>query len=618
MKYLSVRPLFVFFLILGVGLSSILIIGISRADALVFRTDSSIDTRFPAGYPATVYVIGNPSVLQQTPISFPTLSPTSTLFIEPTATVTPLGIFPANSAKDLQAFIHAPSGLQSQPYVILTAFESTPGISVEIRGVENLREFVCTGSPCALSLVGSSTIRFTAYSASGAKSPEVIARVRVGSETGGYSVIVDSVNQLSVFRDSCSNIWNVKDQTLETWTKFPESPFQLNTDKVLHLLAARLIVNKIVNAQDCPGGGMGGSSDSPTGCGIERAKTKMIEWQNQFDFKIWSTSLEVGIPPRILKSLLEYESQYWPSNQRFYLDEVGLGQINQLGIDVLLRQNPDFYNKICSSVFSNCSIPYLSLDPASQAVVRGAVINSIDATCATCPNGIDLAKANQSITLIAQLLRSNCEMVDLLNVTGKPSVEYADLWKFTMATYHSGFSCVRDAVVLTRKDNKPLDWENVSKNLDCKGAKGYVNGFWDTLLSFDTYLANSDTASLLQVAPTFLPTQTPVSVPIPTEIPSKAKVWVRVYLDANGNGVPDKIELLDGIHVELLLHNGVKLSGETLNGEVIFDMAGYPPGMNAIVSLPGLYREKLFSLPEDGVVQVDFVFTAPVIPNTIP
>lgn len=593
-------------------------IGISSVDARIPLSDLSLDGQHSQDFPATVYVVGDPSVLQPTPILFPTPSPTATLFVEPVGVTTPVVLSAVNSANDLKAFIHAPSDLLAQPYVVLTAIEAIPGVGVEIRGIENLREFVCTASPCALFLTDSSTIRFTAYSATGKKSPEVIAHVRVESRDGGYTVTIDSVSQLSVYRDSCSNIWNVKDESLQSWLKFPASPFQLNTDKTLHLLAARLITNKIVDAQDCPGGGMGGDLDFPNGCGIERAGPAMTEWQNQYDFKIWSTSLEVGVPPRILKSLIEYESQYWPSNQRFYLDEIGLGQINQLGIDVLLRRSPDFYNKICSSVFSDCSIPYLSLDPYSQAVVRGAIINSVDANCPECAYGIDLERANESIPLIAQLLRANCEMVDFLNVAGKPDVEYDDLWKYTMATYHSGFSCVRDAVVLTRKNNESLDWNSASKNLDCKGAREYVDGFWGTLLSFDTYLADSDSSSLLQVAPTYLPTRTPLVIPIPTQITSKAKVLVRVYLDSNGNGLPENIELLDGISADLSLENGVKLSGVTIKGEILFDMSSYPPGLRVIASLPGLYREKLFSLPEDGVVQVDFVFASPEIPNTLP
>jgi hypothetical protein len=615
LKYLSPQFFLVFSLILGVSLLGIFTIDIFRVNARDLQDQSSIDNRFPNGFPATVYVIGSPSVLQQTPLAFPTLSPTATLLVEPVVTTTPLGLSLANSDQDVRAFIHAPPGLLPQPYVILTAFDPILASSVEIRGYENLREFMCTSSPCALPLNGSSTISFKAYSSSGSESSEVVARVRVENKNGGYYVIIESVNQYALYRDTCSNIWNVKDEIGETWARFPETPFQLNTDKKLHLLAARLIESGIVDARDCQGGGLGGAN-YPTGCGIARANEKMIEWQNQFDFKIWSTSLDMGIPPRILKSLLEYESQYWPSNQRFYVDEIGLGQINQLGIDVLLRQDPSIYNKVCPSLFTDCSRPYTKLEPKEQAIVRGAVLNSIDATCPNCINGFDLVKANESIPLIAELIQANCNLVDYFNSPGKPAIEYEDLWKFTMASYHSGFSCIHNAVTLTREDGKLATWENVSLRLKCKGTEDYVNGFWGTLVSFDAYLLDSDSVSRVQVAPTFIPKPTPI--PPPTEISSSAKVWVRVYLDANNNGIPEDVEMLDGIKAELSLRNGALLSGSTFNGNVIFDMAGYPPGVNAIVRLPGLYREKMISLPEEGIVQVDFVFTVPDIPNELP
>jgi hypothetical protein len=617
LKYLSTSPPFVFILILGMSLLGILTVGISQADARILSNESSsVESRFPQGLPATVYVIGSPLALQPTPVSFPTLSPTATIFVEPSVTATPFGVLAADSNQDLLAFVHAPSGPQPQPYVILMSVESFQGNRVEIRGYENLREFICTGFPCVLPLADSSTVRFSAYDTAGNKSPEVIARVRVERRDGDYFVTIDSVSQFAVFRDACQGIWGVKDETGELWSKFPESPFQLSTDKTLYLLAARLIVNGIVDAGDCAGGGVDSTSDYATTCGVERAKAEMVRWQNRYDFTIWSTSLDVGIPPRILKSLIEYESQYWPSNQRFYLDEIGLGQINQLGVDVLLRENPDFYRRICPTVVSDCSLPYTSLEPAAQALVRGAVMNSIDAVCPSCEYGLNLEKASQSIPLIAQLLRANCQMVDYLGLSEKPLVEYDDMWKFTLAAYHSGYSCVRDAVLETRKNKEPEDWESVSQNIACKGTKRYVDGFWGTLLSFDSYLLDAGSVGFVQVAPTFIPTPTPIR--LPTEIPSNAKVWVRVYMDVNGNGLPEANEALDGITVELLMRNGIMLSGTTLNGEVTFDMTGYPPNMDAIVSLPGLYREQGFSLPKDGVVQVDFVFTPPDLPKEIP
>lgn len=610
LKYPLVHPLHVFLLIFLMSMFGILTVGISHVNARVSPVESA---PLPRLIPATVYVVGEPLHLQPTAVTFPTATATPT---ELFSTVVPFEVVPVSSGQGLVAFIHAPTGLQPQPFVILSAFEAVPGYNVEIRGVENLREFICTGSPCALPLMEDSTVRFRAYSSSGDESNEVIARVRVGFKDGGYEVVVDSVSQFSIFRDSCSAIWGLSDRSEARWPQFVDSPFLLNTDKTLHLLAARLIANHIVDASDCPGGGITAGSDYPTGCGIERARSAMTEWQNQYDFVIWTTSLDTGIPPRVLKSLIEYESQFWPGNERFYLDEIGLGQINQVGIDTLLRQNPDFYRKVCPTVYSDCALPYTSLDPAVQAIIRTAVMNSIDAKCPDCEYNVDLSMANQSIPLIAQLLKSNCQLVDYLDLAGKPSVEYEDLWKYTFATYHSGFTCIRDAVLAAKKDGLSLDWDTVSPTFVCKNAKPYVDGYWGTLLSFDSNLVDASTIGALQIAPTFLPTATPI--PLPTAIPSTASARVRVYLDINKNGQPENIELLDGIAVELLLENGKELSGITLNGELAFDLTGYPPGMNAIVNLPGLYREKLFSIPEEGVVQVDFVFGAPEVPQELP
>ena len=73
MKFVWVRPFTTFFLILVVGLFGILMLGISRAEALASANAASIKDQVALGVPATVYVVGSPLVLQQTPISFPTI-----------------------------------------------------------------------------------------------------------------------------------------------------------------------------------------------------------------------------------------------------------------------------------------------------------------------------------------------------------------------------------------------------------------------------------------------------------------------------------------------------------------------------------------------------------------
>ena len=135
----------------------------------------------------------------------------------------------------------------------------------------------------------------------------------------------------------------------------------------------------------------------------------MIEWQNQFDDQFWLASSQQGIPPKILKTLVEIETQFWPGNTRVFLDEYGLGQVNQLGMDVLLRRDPTLYQRVCPSILSDCSRPYLSLEPQQQAMIRGAVVRLMDVTCADCEYGFDLNKAKESIPLIAMLFQANCQ-----------------------------------------------------------------------------------------------------------------------------------------------------------------------------------------------------------------
>ncbi|HXQ36434.1 MAG TPA: hypothetical protein VN843_20645, partial [Anaerolineales bacterium] len=332
----------------------------------------------------------------------------------------------------------------------------------------------------------------------------MIASVRVSQNQTGYIVTIDSVSQFTTFSDACSLTWGVSDETNATWDSFVQFPYQLNTKKTLHTLATQLILNGIVDTRDCPAGGLSLSLNWPTACGLERASNAMIDWQNQFDDYIWLASKNYGVPPKILKTLIELESQFWPGNSRFYLDEYGLGQLNQLGVDVLLRRDPALYQKVCSGVLSDCARPYQSLEPSQQALIRGAVVQLADASCATCDYGIDLDKAKESVSLIAMLLRANCQQVDVIldlaakahfdedadaatataavatataSGAGLSKTTYEDLWRFTFVAYHSGLSCLQTAVNAVEKANLPVTWENVSSEFKCKGAEDYANGF---------------------------------------------------------------------------------------------------------------------------------------------
>ena len=621
---------FLIFLMLGIGLPGFIgILGV-QAKAVAHHQPEIIS-----------------SILQITGTSTPTvIQATSTLLastltdLPPGNLLTPSGIF----APGLYAFIQAPNGVVSKPYVILTAFSSLPRTeSVTIRGFVNSQEFICTQSPCLITLQGNARFVFRAFTDSGAASEEVIASVRVTQSQNGYLVIIDSISQFTTTSDSCSATWNVQDETGATWDSFVQFPYQLNTKKTLHTLATQLILNGIVDTKDCPAGGLSLSMNWPTACGLERASSAMIEWQNQFDEHIWLASKNQGIPPKILKTLIEIESQFWPGNSRFYLDEYGLGQVNQLGIDVLLRRDPALYQRACAQVLLDCLLPYASLPPSQQALIRGAVVSLADATCPTCEYGLDLDKAKESVSLIAMLLRANCEQVDVIldlaarthfdedadaatataavatATAGGNSISrttYEDLWRFTFVAYHSGLSCLQTAVLAVEKANLPVTWENVSKEFKCKGAEEYADGFMSNLFSFDLYLFQFSDTDVSLAAPTFVPTRTPI--PTPTVFISTAQIRVQVFMDRNNNGTPEDGEWIDGMTVLLTTSTNEQITQRTQNGIAIFDMTGFRPGINITVSLPGLYRSESFVLPEVGEVSVTFVFEQPALPTVLP
>ena len=575
--------------------------------------------------PPTIPV--TPSPLTATPI----LIPTGSL------------LFPASTTtSELIPYVQAPSGFVSKPYVILSAFSYYPH-QITMRGLLNSQEFFCPASPCILSLESSSSLVFRATDESGNSGSEVFATVNVVQKLEGYLVTINQVSQYTSFKDSCSLAWGIQDESGATWDNFYQSPYEFSTKKTLHRLVTKLILNGIVDANSCPAGGLSIGLDWPTACGIERSTQKMIEWQNQYDPAIWFASREIGIPPKVLKSLIEIESQYWPENGRFYVDEYGLGQINQLGVDILLRNDIDFYRQVCTGVFSDCSVPYLSLSPPQQALIRGAAVRLADVSCDTCPYGIDLNKAQDSVSLIARLLRANCQQVKV--VLRSASVKFADpdadaatataavatalaensnyststyedLWRFAFASYHSGISCFQEAVNATKKEGQTPTWENVSKHFKCKGGVTYADGFMNILKSFDTYLYQPGPEQLANVAQASSPTRVPIATP--TMYTSSATLIVQVYLDRNGNGSPDSDEGIDAMTIQVSAGGSEPIVQRTANGIAIFDMSRFQPGVGVSVILPGLYRSETLVLPEQGEVTITFKFEVPPLPTNLP
>ncbi|HLO33570.1 MAG TPA: hypothetical protein VK249_30760, partial [Anaerolineales bacterium] len=194
--------------------------------------------------------------------------------------------------------------------------------------------------------------------------------------------------------------------------------------------------------------------------------------------------------------------------------------------------------------------------------------------------------------------------------------DYEDLWRFTFLSYHSGINCLQQAVLSTKKAHQPVTWENLQKKLKCKGAKDYVDGFMGNLSSFDFYLLEPTDVNVVFAAPTFIPTRTPIQTPTP--FISTATVKVQVFIDRNGNKSPDEGEWVDAMTILLETSTNQQITKRTQNGIAIFDMSGYTPGIGINVSLPGLYRNQRFELPQQGEVTVTFMFEQPPLPTVIP
>jgi hypothetical protein len=547
----------------------------------------------------------------QTPEPTPTIVPVN--LFAPTATPIPVEI--PLTEKSLMTFITAPKGTLTEPYVILSAYGASEKDPVkEIKGKLGLVDFSCPGSRCLLPVSFDNTISASARTESGKASPEVSATVRINRVENGAEVSIESLNPSEIFTDYCAGVWEMGGVQSPSWAVFPQSPAELATNKELHYLASQLIANGVVDAKDCPGGGL--SQTGPNSCGLERTAQAMVEWQNQYDFNLWLAGRDQEVPPILLKTLIQRESQFWPMSQRFFLDEYGLTQVNELGTDVALRWDIDLYLNVCSQTLFDCPGSYYRLSPGNRAMLRGSLLSVLYADCPTCPYGVNLTKAQDSVPLTALILRYNCN--DAKHVLEKYDylASYEDYWKFTLVAYHSGINCLDHALQNIVREGWQITWDQIAAELKCTGAKDYVDQFWAELTTFEEnqMIANQGAPELAPV----VPLATPTLVPTPTMALSSATIRVQVYADINGNGLPEPAEMANDVEVLLQFADGTQSSGRTENGEVAFDLTGIPVGMGMTISLPSFYRTEQMTVPPAGETLVTFKFTGPPFPTALP
>jgi hypothetical protein len=163
---------------------------------------------------------------------------------------------------------------------------------------------------------------------------------------------------------------------------------ELRTDERLSWLAGRLIWHGIVKA-DCDGSGLDPVTLAANECGLESAAVDVTEWQNRFDSDIYAAALAEGVPARLLKRIIRYESQFWPGWQSAPAGETGMAQITPNGADTYLRwYQPDY--------------GFMTIKEQERA--QAEFLNTL--RCELCTLEEAAQKESQNILIYARILRA--------------------------------------------------------------------------------------------------------------------------------------------------------------------------------------------------------------------
>lgn len=384
-----------------------------------------------------------------------------------------------------------------EPTLVLTADEPLPDeriISITAEVGDYIYE--CDGYQCRIPLAPYKDqelgLIFWAESTYGDRTDEFDARVRAstlsrparpGSEQ--WQIEVLSTQWVGPPPAACALTWG-SFPPLDPegkWLTTPPDASLLATDRAYDLLAGQLLRWGFVEAPECPWDGLL-ADGTASQCGVEATRGEVEAWQNRFDERIFQVAQRTGLPAELIKRIFAQESQFWPG-QFPRLEEYGLGGLHPEGGDTLLLWNVSFYNQLCPLVLSEdyCTLRYHELGDEEQELLRGALAIQADVSCPSCPGGIDLERAEESVDLFGSLLMANCSQTgEIVRQTYRKApgevASYTDLWRFTLANYNAGSGCLYEAVDEIYFDRRPLDWVNLREVLlgveGCDGAVDYV------------------------------------------------------------------------------------------------------------------------------------------------
>ena len=266
--------------------------------------------------------------------------------------------------------------------------------------------------------------------------------------------------------------------SLPRWLQTSILAADLHTENRYDLLAGYLLRSKQADGSACPAGGLN-PDGSPNACGLAVAQSDMVAWQNRYDVAIVTAGQSNSIPPLLMKALIAVESQFWPA-ANWEKGEIGLGQMTEMGSDLVLAWRPDYFQAICAQGLdkATCAKGYGGLDLSAQRLLRGLVLKSIDATCPTCQGGMDPAKGDQAIAVLSEAIGASCRQSNWMFwlATGKWPAEllsYADFWRLSLANYHVGAGCIYQAL---RHSGNPNSWSVIAGSFSngCGSGAEYI------------------------------------------------------------------------------------------------------------------------------------------------
>ena len=217
--------------------------------------------------------------------------------------------------------VEAPQELLPEPYVLLKAVEPLSEYKITgIFGTLNGKPFECFGAVCKVFLTQDTFVEYWATSSFGDTSEHYNATIRIYNSPPEYKVEVTSKSTffISGYKTLPDILGLYSENEIPYWLNQPSSIQELKTYNDLQYLAKKLINYRLADTSICPNNGLD-RFNSPNACGLAAARDAVNSWQNAYDQLFWNAFLETGVPPQLLKALIQQESQFWPESAYHYI-----------------------------------------------------------------------------------------------------------------------------------------------------------------------------------------------------------------------------------------------------------------------------------------------------------